>query len=114
MAAAVFRTIFAQPAADAVGDAWDEVVAQLGIRFPKVAALTADGKPEVLAFCAFPRLRYDASASLWTALAMGPSRHECRCNALAIPSRSWCFDASFIAANPHTENDWIPLPLGPE
>ena len=58
MAAAVFRTIFAQPDADAVDAAWDEVAAQLGARFPKVAALMADAKPEVLAFAAFPRAHW--------------------------------------------------------
>ena len=58
MAAAVFRTVFAQPDADAVRDAWDEVAAQLGARFPKVAALMADAKPEVLAFAAFPRAHW--------------------------------------------------------
>ena len=44
MAAAVFRTVFAQPDPGAVRDAWDEVAAQLGARFPKVAALMADAK----------------------------------------------------------------------
>ena len=39
-------------------DAWDEVAAQLGARFPKVAALMADAKPEVLAFAAFPRAHW--------------------------------------------------------
>ena len=33
----MFRTVFAQPDPDAVRDAWDEVAAQLGARFPKVA-----------------------------------------------------------------------------
>ena len=56
--AAVFRTVFAQPDPDAVRDAWDEVAAQLGARFPKVAALMADAKPEVLAFRAFPRAHW--------------------------------------------------------
>ena len=58
MAAAVFRTVFAQPDPEAVRDAWDEVAAQLGARFPKVAALMADAKPEVLAFAAFPRAHW--------------------------------------------------------
>ena len=58
MAAAVFRTVFAQPDPGAVRDAWDEVAAQLGARFPKVAALMADAKPEVLAFAAFPRAHW--------------------------------------------------------
>ena len=55
MAAAVSRTVFAQPDADAVSDAWDEVAAQLGARFPKVAALMAHAKPEAGAFAVFPR-----------------------------------------------------------
>ena len=58
MAAAVFRTVFAQPDPEAVDAAWDEVAAQLGARFPKVAALMADAKPEVLAFAAFPRAHW--------------------------------------------------------
>ena len=58
MAAAVFRTVFAQPDPGAVRDAWDEVAAQLGTRFPKVAALMADAKPEVLAFASFPRAHW--------------------------------------------------------
>ena len=58
MAAAVFRTVFAQPDADAVSDAWDEVAAQLGARFPKVAALMAHAKPEVGAFAVFPRAHW--------------------------------------------------------
>ena len=58
MAAAVFRTVFAQPDPEAVDDASDEVAAQLGARFPKVAALMADAKPEVLAFAAFPRAHW--------------------------------------------------------
>ena len=45
MAAAVSRTVFAQPDADAVSDAWDEVAAQLGARFPKVAALWPTPSP---------------------------------------------------------------------
>ena len=62
MAAAVFRTIFAQPDPGAVRDAWDEVAAQLGARFPKVAALMADAKPEVLAFAAFPRAHWQKNS----------------------------------------------------
>ena len=58
MAAAAFRTVFAQPDPEAVRDAWDEVAAQLGARFPKVAALMADAKPEVLALAAFPRAHW--------------------------------------------------------
>ncbi len=57
-AAAVSRTVFAQPDADAVSDAWDEVAAQLGARFPKVAALMAHAKTEVGAFAAFPRAHW--------------------------------------------------------
>ena len=55
MAAAVSRTVFAQPDADAASDTWDEVAAQLGARSTKVAALMAHAKPEVGAFAVFPR-----------------------------------------------------------
>ena len=54
MAAAVFRTIFAQPDPEAVVDAWDRVRDQLVASFTKVGPLMADAKDEVLAFCAFP------------------------------------------------------------
>lgn len=54
MAAAVFRTIFAQPDADAVTAAWDQVGDQLAASFPKVGPLMADARSEVLAFTAFP------------------------------------------------------------
>ena len=58
MAAAAFRTIFAQPDPGAVRDAWDEVAAKLRARFPKVAALMADAKPEAPAFAALPRAHW--------------------------------------------------------
>ena len=68
MAAAVFRTVFAQPDPEAVDAAWDEVAAQLGARFPKVAALMADAKPEVLAFAAFPRAHWQ---KIWSTNPVG-------------------------------------------
>ena len=55
MAAALFRTIFAQPDAGAVADAWDQVTDQLAARFPKTGPLMDTAKAEVLAFAAFPR-----------------------------------------------------------
>jgi transposase-like protein len=55
MVAAVFRTIFAQPDADAVASTWDQVADQLSSRFPKIGPLMDDAKAEVLAFTAFPR-----------------------------------------------------------
>ena len=58
MVAAVLRTVFAQPDPGAERDTWDEVAAQLRARFPKVAALMADAKPELLAFAAFPRAHW--------------------------------------------------------
>ena len=58
MAAAVFRTIFAQPDATAVADAWDQVADQLAASFPKVGPLMAGAKAEVLAFAAFPRAHW--------------------------------------------------------
>ncbi len=58
MAAAVFRTIFAQPDATAVTEAWDQVKDQLAASFPKAGPLMADAKAEVLAFGAFPRAHW--------------------------------------------------------
>jgi putative transposase len=58
MVAAVFRTIFAQPDADTVAATRDQVRDQLGDRFPKIAVLMDDAKPEVLAFCGFPRTHW--------------------------------------------------------
>ena len=54
MAAALFRTIFAQPDAASVSAAWDQVADQLCASFPKVGPLMADAKEAVLAFTAFP------------------------------------------------------------
>lgn len=58
MAAAVFRTIFAQPDATAVTEAWDQVADQLAASFAKVGPLMAGAKAEVLAFAAFPRAHW--------------------------------------------------------
>lgn len=55
MAAAVFRTIFAQPDPHAVATTWDKVRDQLAGRFPKIGTLMDTAKAEVLAFTAFPR-----------------------------------------------------------
>ena len=63
MVAAVFRTIFAQPDPDTVAATWDQVRDQLGDRFPKIATLMDDAKPEVLAFTAFPRAHW---AKVWS------------------------------------------------
>ena len=58
MAAALFRTIFAQPDAGAVGHAWDQVADQLAARFPKTGPLMDTAKADVLAFAAFPRAHW--------------------------------------------------------
>ena len=58
MAAALFRTIFAQPDAGAVADAWDQVGDQLAARFAKIGPLMAAAKAEVLAFAGFPRAHW--------------------------------------------------------
>jgi putative transposase len=55
MAAAVFRTAFAQPDPTAVSAAWETVRDQLAHTFPKVGPLMDDAKTEVLAFTALPR-----------------------------------------------------------
>jgi transposase-like protein len=58
MVAAVFRTIFAQPDADAVSSTWDEVREQLAARLPRIGPLMDGAKTEVLAFTAFPRAHW--------------------------------------------------------
>ena len=58
MATAVLKTIFAQPDAAAVHDAWDQVVAQLSARFPRTGEVTADAKAGVLAFADFPKAHW--------------------------------------------------------
>jgi transposase-like protein len=58
MAAAVFRTIFAQPDPDTVAATWDQVRDQLGGRFPKIATLMDTAKAEVLAFTTFPKAHW--------------------------------------------------------
>jgi len=58
MVAAVFRTIFAQPDADTVSATWDQVRDQLAARFPKIGDLMDAGKPEVLAFNAYPKAHW--------------------------------------------------------
>jgi len=58
MVAALFRTIFAQPDAQAVHATWDEVRDQLAKPFPKIGPLMDDAKAEVLAFTAFPRAHW--------------------------------------------------------
>jgi len=58
MVAAVFRTIFAQPNADAVSQTWDQVRDQLASMFPKAGPLMDGAKTEVLAFTSFPRAHW--------------------------------------------------------
>jgi putative transposase len=58
MAAAVFRTVFAQPDAETVAATWDEVREQLASRFSKIGPLMDGAKTEVLAFTGFPRAHW--------------------------------------------------------
>ncbi len=54
MVLAAIRTVFAQPDAQAVSEQLDEIVSRLEPRFPVVAAMLAEAKADVTAFCAFP------------------------------------------------------------
>ena len=63
MVAAVFRTIFAQPNAEAVAATWDSVRDQLAAAFPRIGPLMDDAKAEVLAFTTFPRSHW---AKIWS------------------------------------------------
>ena len=58
MAAALFRTVFAQPDAAAVRSAWDDVAGRLSASFPKAGPLMGAAEDEVLAFCAFPKAHW--------------------------------------------------------
>ena len=58
MAAALFRTIFAQPDTAAVTQAWDQVADQLAASFPKAGPLMDSAKAEVLAFADFPKAHW--------------------------------------------------------
>ena len=50
--------MFAQPDADAVTGAWDQVTDQLAASFPKAGPLMDTAKAEVLAFAAFPKAHW--------------------------------------------------------
>ena len=58
MAAALFRTIFAQPDAETVSASWEQVRDQLAARIPKIGPYMDDAKTEVLAFAGFPRVHW--------------------------------------------------------
>jgi transposase-like protein len=77
MAAAVFRTIFAQPDPAAVAAGRDEARTQLAARFPKIGTLTDEAKAEVLAFTAFPRAHWP---KIWSTNPPGRVNKEiCEC-----------------------------------
>jgi putative transposase len=73
MVAAVFRTIFAQPIAEAVAATWDSVCDQLAATFPKIEPLMNDAKAEVLAFTAFTAFPRNHWPKVWST---NPVRHE--------------------------------------
>lgn len=72
MVAAGLRTIFAQPDAAPVDDAWGQVRDQLAERFPTLGPSLDEAKAEVLAFTAFPRAHW---TKIWsTNTSSGPTR----------------------------------------
>lgn len=54
LVASLVRSIFAQPAAEAVWAQHERIVAELADRFPAAADLLAEAAPDLLAFTAFP------------------------------------------------------------
>lgn len=64
MAAAALQTVFAQPDAAAVRDAWDQVADHLAGMFPKTGEIMDAAKAEVLAFADFPRAHW---RKIWVA-----------------------------------------------
>ena len=55
MVAAAIRTIFAQPTADTVRDAVENVATTLDRQFPAVALLLRDARADITAFADFPQ-----------------------------------------------------------
>jgi len=55
MVAALVRTVFAQPDIEAAREQLGRVVASLGHRYPRAAALLSEAAEDVLAYMAFPR-----------------------------------------------------------
>ncbi|SHN52754.1 Transposase (or an inactivated derivative) [Geodermatophilus obscurus] len=58
MVAAAIRTIFAQPTADTVREAVENVASTLDRQFPAVAALLRDAREEITAFADFPQAHW--------------------------------------------------------
>ncbi|HEY3410433.1 MAG TPA: IS256 family transposase [Propionicimonas sp.] len=58
MAAALFRTIFAQPDTETVEACWEQVRDQLAARIPKIGPFMDDAEAEVLAFAGFRRAHW--------------------------------------------------------
>jgi putative transposase len=58
MVAAAIRTIFAQPTADTVREAVENVAATLERQFPAVATLLRDAREEITAFADFPQAHW--------------------------------------------------------
>src|SRR3954451_22085824 len=58
MVAAAIRTIFAQPTADTVRDAVENVAATLDRQFPAVAILLRDARTDITAFADFPQAHW--------------------------------------------------------
>ena len=58
MVAAAIRTIFAQPTADTVREAVDNVATTLERQFPAVATLLRDAREEITAFADFPQAHW--------------------------------------------------------
>ena len=55
MVLALINTVFAQESSEAAKAQWDIVADQLQAKFPKLAAMLADAKYDVLAFMDFPK-----------------------------------------------------------
>ena len=63
MVAAAIRTVFAQPDAGHVADQYDVIAGMLGRQLPRVEAMMAEAKEDLLAFTAFPQTHW---RQLWS------------------------------------------------
>ncbi len=81
MAAALVRTIFAQPDATHVERQLGEVVTSLEATFPEVANMLGDGKEEVFAFRYFPSAHW---RRLWSTNPLERLHAEIKCRTKVV------------------------------
>ena len=97
MVAAAIRTIFAQPAAEAVYAQFDRIVDTLEPKFPPVAAMLLDARDDLLAFSAFPLEHW---RKIWSTNPLERLHREVkrRCDVVGVFPNDDAIDRPFSAA----------------